>query len=159
MSVFKSTKFKRGEFTAFISIEGDKKTKKGEYVYEDVVVGKNEFGEDIVEKRILVHKFSSMQVVRNYEKDEEPDWKDKESYMFFMSSKEGEADWVCKDKETKEVYGEFTFHPDSMKFIGNIKGVAYEGSIADEKARSLQLFKISKDKIESDDEDSDQFPF
>ena len=151
MSIMKPQKFTLGEYTGYISLEGENKTKGKEIVTEDVVIGKDDFGDDIIETRPVKNKYSFMNISRNYADGEKPkDYKDRESYLAFMSTKEDEKDWVARNKETKEIQVELDYFPESMEFRGLINGVAYVGKLASEKARSVQFTKLAiKDTLDN----------
>lgn len=124
--MFKPRKFEAGLFTGFISVKGEQKTKKGELVFESVVTGKDEFEEDIVETKPVLHKSTFINVVRNYEEGTKPENQDDcESYIAFSSYSTKEKDYVAKDKETKEILAEIDYNEETNKFHLFIKGVEY----------------------------------
>lgn len=141
--MFKPRKFTLGDYTGFISLEGENKMKGKEIVTKEVVVGKDDFGDDIIETVPVKNEYSFMNISRNYSEGEKPkDYKDRESYLAFMSFKEDEKDWVARDKNTKEIQVELDYFPESLEFRGLINGVAYVGKLTSEKARSVQFTKV-----------------
>lgn len=160
--MFKAKKFTIGDYTGYIALEGENKTKGKEIVTERVVVGKDDFGDDIYDEVPVKNKYSFMNISRNYPEGEKPkDYKDRESYLAFMSSKEDEKDWVARHKDTKEIEVELDYFPESLEFRGLINGVAYVGKIANEKARTVQFTKlVIKDTVSAPESaDDEDLPF
>ncbi|MGL6099798.1 MAG: hypothetical protein ACRC0G_09275 [Fusobacteriaceae bacterium] len=140
--MFKPKKVLRGNYTAFLTMKDEPKMKKGEHVIEEVKNGVDPItGEDLIDLIPQYNKFTFMNIVKNYEEGEEPaDFKDKEAYMFFMSSRVDENDWVAKDKETKKILGFLDF--DNNEFLGEIAGKKVRIPMDNVKDRILQVYEI-----------------
>ncbi|MGL4997846.1 MAG: hypothetical protein ACRC5T_02485 [Cetobacterium sp.] len=140
--MFKPKKVLRGNYTAFLTMKGEPKMKKGEQVIEEVVCGNDPItGEEIIQHKLVSNKFSFMNVVKNYEEGTEPEnQEDRESYIFFMSNSTLEKDWVAKNKETKELLGELDF--DNDVFEGTIKGKKVRIPMSSPEDRILQVYEV-----------------
>lgn len=138
--MFKSKKFEKGDFTAFMSVKGEVKKKKGEIVKEKISAGVDDVtGEEIFREVPALHKFTMLNIIRNYEEGTEPE--EKESYLFFMSNNPKEGDWVSKDKETKEILGELFYNESTKELSGFLGKTKVRIPVADENERMFQVYE------------------
>ncbi|MGL5050998.1 MAG: hypothetical protein ACRC6E_10295 [Fusobacteriaceae bacterium] len=145
--MFKPKKFQRGDYTCFMSIKGETKMKKGEAVVETVENGEDHItGEKLYKEVVQKHKYTTLNIIKNYEEGEEPsDFEDRETYFLFASSNTKEADYVSKDKETKAILASVDFKEEAMEFTGELAGKKIRIPVSDLNERMFQVFLLGEE--------------
>jgi hypothetical protein len=144
MSIFKGKK--RGQYTAYVNLEGDKKMFNGEPLVNTIVIGKDDVtGEEITRDEFEYQEYSSISIQRNYPKDEKPEKKeDRENYYFNVNhykKDDKDHDWYCRDKEKKETIGKLWYNEEKSEFRGNVNGKEIYIPVDNERQRTFQVFE------------------